>query len=524
MKSRIFGTRGTARSSAVARRGAVALLAVGALTLSACGGDDSSSSGGSSGGGDEITLKIGMGTDAESLDPPNFLISADLSRIDLIFDRLVKLSPDGEIQPGLATSWEQVDDVTWTFTLREGVTFHDGTEFNAEAAKAVLERSQTQDQGEAFLGVIDTIEAPDATTLTLKLSRPYASILNNLAVPVAAMYSPASIEKYGDTVGQNPVGTGPFKFVEWQMNAKLVLEANDDYWGDAPTVDRVELIPIPETSTRLSALRSGEVDVIENPNPDEVDSLEAEGITAVIEPKARPIFLGINTKVVTDPQVRKAIAMAIDKEAIVEAVLEGLGTPATDSLVTPAFRGDLDPVGIDHDVAGAKALLAGKSPADLTFRVVVPTERYLRDTAAVEVIQSQLAEVGITLNMDIRDSGAWYQALLDRDTELYWLGWGLNSYDPGDLFTRLFKSGAVNNMSQLESPTVDGLIAQLEGAPIGSDQRFDLYGQLETAIVEDEVAVVPIYHSVNLFAARKGVTGFHTTPGELLDLSKVKVG
>lgn len=493
--------------------------------MSACGGDDSSSSGsGGSSGSDAPTLRIGMGTDAESLDPPNFLVSADLVRIDLLFDRLVRLSPDGEIEPGLATEWEQVDELTWTFKLREGVKFHDGTDFNAEAAKTVLERSKTQDQGEAFLGRIQTLEATDEYTLTLTLDRPFASILNNLAVPVAGIYSPASVEEFGDKIAQNPVGTGPYKFVEWQMNSKLVLEKNADYWGDEPTLGRVEFIPIPESSTRLSALRSGEVDVIENPNPDEFESLEAEGIEAIAEPKARPIFLGINTQVVTDPEIRTAIAMAVDKEAIVEAILEGLGTPATESLVTPSFRGDLGPVGIDHDPDGAKDLLAGKSADDLTLRVVLPAERYLRDTAVVEVIQSQLAEVGITLEMDIRDTGAWYQALLDRDTELYWLGWGLNSYDPGDLFTRLFTSGAVNNMSQLADPDVDALIKQLETAAIGSDERFELYGQLETAIVEEDVAVVPIYHSVNLYAARSGVTGFHTTPGELLDLSQVKVG
>jgi len=469
-------------------------------------------------------LRIGMAAEAESLDPPNFRISSDLIRADLIFDGLVDAAADGTIVPALATEWAPVDETTWEFKLREGVTFHDGESLDAAAVETSLERAAAADQGSAYLGVLEDVEVVDDLTVRLHLERPYAAILNNLTVPVAGIQSPAALAEHGDDVSRHPVGTGPFQFVEWQLDTKLVLAANPDYWGGAPALDRVEFIPIPEASTRLSALRTGSLEVIENPSPDEIPGLGSSGLAAVVEPKARPIFLGFNVEEIPDVRVRTAIAMALDKEAIVDAVLEGLGTPATESLVTPEFRGEAAAVGIAYDPDGAKALLEEAGATGLSLRVVLPTERYLRDTAVMEVIQAQLAEVGITLELDIRDSGAWYQALLDRDTELYWLGWGLNSYDPGDLFTRVFATGAVNNMSQLAAPDVDALVGELESAAVGSEERAAIVSELERLVVEEHVAVVPIYHSKNLFAVAADVEGFHTTPGEMLDLSATTVG
>lgn len=471
------------------------------------------------------TLRIGMGSEAETLDPPNFLLSADFTRMDLMFDRLVVIENDGTFSPGLATEWTQLDDVTWEFALRDGVVFHDGTPFDAEATKFVLDRSRTQEQGEAFLGVIDEVEVVDDLTIRVHLARPFAAILNNLATPVSGIYSPASVEEYGDDVSRHPVGTGPYRFVEWEVDTRLVLEANPDYWGEGPTLERVEFIPIPEAGTRMSALRAGEIDVIENPPPEEAMNIDQDGDLQLInEPKARPVFLGFNVEAVPDVLVRQAIAHAIDKELIVEAVLEGMGTAAVDGIIPPFLKEGGEPVGLAYDPDLARELLAEAGVEDgLTLRVVVPTERYLRDTAVVEVIQAQLADVGITLELDIRDTGAWYQALLDRDTELYWLGWGLNALDPGDIFTRVFTSGAVNNMSQLDSPAADELIGQLESAAMGSDERATLLGDLEVLILQDEVAVVPIYHAANIYAAQSNVQDFHTTPAELLDLSAVTI-
>lgn len=502
------------------------VVAVAACALVAPLGAAGRSSATTGGAAPSGTLRIGMGSEAESLDPPNFVISADFTRMDLIFDTLVDVENDGTIVPGLATEWTAVDDVTWEFTLREGVTFHDGTPFNADAVKFVLDRSREQDQGAAFLGVIDEVEVVDPLTVSVHLSKPFAAILNNLATPVSGIYSPASIEEYGESVGQHPVGTGPYKFVEWKIDTQLVLEANTDYWGDPPTLERVEFLPVPEPGTRMGALQSGELDVIENPPPEEAASMDGSGDQLLVnEPKARPIFLGFNIEAVPDVRVRQAIAHAIDKELIVEAILEGLGTPATNGII-PAFLQSegAGPFGLEYDPDLARQLVEEAGADGTTLRVVVPTERYLRDTEVVEVIQAQVSEIGINLELDIRDPGAWYQALLDRDTELYWLGWGLNALDPGDLFTRLFTTDAVNNMSQLSSPEVDDLIGQLETAAVGSPERADVLSDLETLVLQDEVAVVPIYHAANLYATSSDVTGFHTTPNELLDLSEVSIG
>lgn len=518
---------------------AFAVLATLALLLAACGGTpgatedpvdeapsepDEQDAGEDTDDAPEQVLRIGMGSDAQSLDPPNFVLAGDFTRMALMYDTLVKFDRDGNLVPWLAESWDQIDDTTWEFKLREDVNFHDGTHLDAEAVKFVLDRSRVQDQGAGFLGMITEVEVVDDYTVRLLLDRPFAAILNNLTVAVSGIYSPAAIEEYGDDFTNNPVGSGPFKFVRWDPDEVIEVERNPDYWGPQPNLDRVLFIPIPETGTRMSALQSGQVDAIENPPPDQIELLRSDpDLEPIIEPKARPVFLGFNLEEVTDERVRRAVAHAIDKELIVEAVLEGMGNAATEGWVAPEFHENDPPINIDYDPDAARDLLAEAGAEGISLRMVLPQERYLRDAAVGEVIQSQLAEVGINLELDIRETGAWYQALLDRDTELYWLGWGMSSGDPNDMFTRVAESGAVNNMSQIADPQVDEWILELQALPVGDPRRDDLVWEVQNKIVVEDVALVPIYHMVNFFAVRSNVENFRTTTSELIDVTETVI-
>jgi peptide/nickel transport system substrate-binding protein len=510
-----------ARFSHALRRSSLLVgLGIGAVLLSACG----LSSDGSS-GDDTQVLRIGMASDAQSLDPPNFVLAGDFTRDDLVYEKLVKLTNAGDFEPGLATSWEQASPTEWDFTLREGVKFHDGTAFDSEAVKESLERASTQSQGKGFLGMIKEVQTPDPMTARIVLAKPFSSILNNLTVPVASIISPKALaEKDDKQLAKEPVGTGPFKFVEWVPDTKMTFAVNPDYWGDKPKLDKVEFIPIPEASTRFGARQAGDIDVIENPPPDQLSTLKTSSdLYPIIEPKARPIFLGFNLKTVKDPLIRKAVAHAIDRDAIVDDVLEGVGNAADEGLVSPEFLENDPPIKLDYDPAESKRLLAEAGVKNPKLTLTLPSSRYLKDKEIGEVVQQQLAEVGIDLKLDVQEAGTWYQSLLDRKTQMYYLGWGMSSGDAGDMLLRVFRSDSVNNMSQFNDPAVDKKIDSLATLEVGSDERNQVMQDVQRQLVEDEAVVIPIYHMVNFFAAREGVKDFHTTTSELIDLSNTTV-
>jgi len=496
-------------------------LCVGALLVSSCGGLSSSDDSGA----ESEVLRIGMASDAQSLDPPNFVLAGDFTRDNLVYDTLIKLTNDGKFEPSLATSWKQVSPTVWDFTLRDGVKFQDGTAFDSAAVKKSLERAETQAQGKGFLSVIKEVQTPDPLTARIVLSQPFSSILNNLTVPVASIISPKALDDMTPKqLAQHPVGTGPFTFVSWVPDTKMTFKANPDYWGTKPKLKKVEFIPIPEDSTRFSALQAGDVDVIENPPPDQVDTLKSSSdFYPIIEPKARPIFLGFNLKTVPNPLIRKAVAHAIDRDAIVKDVLEGVGNPADEGLVSPEFLKNDPPIKVDYDPAESKKLLAQAGNPHPTLTLTLPSARYLKDKEIGEVVQQQLAKVGIKLKLDVQEAGTWYQSLLDHKTQMYYLGWGMSSGDPGDMLLRVFRSDAVNNMSQLKSPEIDKEIDSLATLPVGSAKRNQVMQDIQRQVVVDDAVVIPIYHMVNFYAARKAVKDFHSTTSELIDISKTSV-
>src|SRR5690606_35242995 len=203
--------------------------------------------------------------------------------------------------------------------------------------------------------------------------RPFSGILNNLTVPAAGIISPKALDEKGDAIASEPVGTGPYRFVEWVPDTSMTFERYDSYWGEPAALARVTFVPIPEASTRYSALQAGDVDVIENPPPAALDAMKAsDAVYPIIEPKGRPVFLGFNLSEVTDVRVRRAVAHAIDKEAIVNSVLEGIGRPATNGLIPPEYLDTDPPANIPYDPDEARRLLAEAGAENVEIRLVLP--------------------------------------------------------------------------------------------------------------------------------------------------------
>ena len=350
---------------------ALLLLLMLSTALYGCTGDDDADTDTGDNGetddagesGEEKILVFGRGGDSVSLDPITVTDGESFKVTKNLFDTLINFGEqDTEIEEGLATSWEASEDgLSYVFTLREGVTFHDGTDFNAEAVVANFDRwaggdaEQFPYYGSMFGGfgddeghVIDSVEATGDYEVTFTLNRPQAPFLKNIAMSPFGIASPTALEEAGDTFGDNPVGTGPFQFVSWNRNDTVTVEKFDDYYiEDEPKVDQVIFRAIPDNSARLNALLSGEIDLADGITPSDAGTIEGDDNLQLFErPSMNVGYLGLTAtrEPFDDPLVRRAMNHAIDKQAIIDGFFEGRAEPAKNPIppVFAAYNDDIE--------------------------------------------------------------------------------------------------------------------------------------------------------------------------------------
>ena len=292
------------------------------------------------------TLIFGRGGDSVGLDPAHEEDGESFKVCENIYDTLVQYRDEStEVEPALAESWESSDDgLTWTFHLRLGVKFHDGTDFNADAVLFSLNRQHDPNHPFhrvggtpiywTYTGLADLVEkivALDDYTIQIVLNQPYAPFIATLAMGPFSIVSPTAVKKWGEDYTNHPVGTGAFKFVRWDRGDKVVLEVNEDYWGGRPNLDRIIFRSIPDNSVRLIELQNGSIDIMEFPNPDDMPQIrEDPNLTVVEGPGMNVGYLAFNMdkKPLDNLKVRLAINHAINKPAIVEHLYQGMGIPA----------------------------------------------------------------------------------------------------------------------------------------------------------------------------------------------------
>lgn len=401
-------------------------------------GTSSASSTSSGGGGGELVF--GIAQDIPILDgrlPGGS--AASFSALRHINEPLVFFDPSGETIPVLAESWEQVEPDRWSFTLREGVTFHNGTEFTAETAaesiNMVLEEDFTPWFDFAVGGVVTGAEVVDDTTIEVTTASPTPNVPELMTV--IDMVDPTySVEDQNTT----PVGTGPFTFVEYTPRDSLVLERYDDYWGEAPSYSDLTFRIIPEQSTRVQALLADEVDVINNISPEDIARIEeADNAKVVSSPTTRHVMIALrhDREPLDDPLVRQAMNYAVDKDEIVNTLLNGIAEPAPGLLSEqlPCAVTDLGPW--PHDPEQATQLLeeAGYDGEEIT--IAIGAGRYPNDDLVGQAVVSQLQEVGLNINLEAIDYSTMQTELGLREEAQYdaWLqGWGASLLDsPGML-------------------------------------------------------------------------------------------
>ena len=366
----------------------------------------------------QTEIKIARGQVSDSLDPQKtsgLLVAHEI--MWQIYDSLIYLHEDGTVHPGLATEWEIAEDgLSVTYMLRPDVLFHDGTPFNAQSVADTVARHldpATASPTASYLGPLTEVEVIDDLTARYVYSEPFVPMFVGLGYSYCAPISTAAVEAFGDDYGRNPVGTGPYKFVEWTADDTIVLEKNPEHtWSttfyetqQAPSIDRVEFVVIPEDATRLAALIAGEVDVVAGTDAVPIDKLgslaEEPGIEVYTRPAVGVYYAYFNQAIepLNDVRVRQAIQHAVDLEAIVSLVLDGNGAPATSALASAfgAYKDDLPQYPYDPDRAMELLTEAGYADGfDLTY-LNIASPVYQR---VAEVLQEYLAEVNINLQVE----------------------------------------------------------------------------------------------------------------------------
>ncbi len=453
------------------------------------------------------TLTTAIGANPPTLDPQSTFNGFSFHVTNQVYETLVRVTPEGEVVPGLATAWSYPEPTTLRLTLREGVTFHDGSPFDADAVVASFERildPETAAPGRFVLGAITDVTAVDETTVDIVTDPPFAPLLAHLAHPVSAIV-PADL---GDTLGRQPVGTGPFVFVRWIDGSEVVLEANAAYWGGAPALDGVVVRIIPEVSTQIVELRAGGVDMIFNVPPDNFVALQAAGalVTEAIDGwGSTHLILNVEHPKLEDVRVRQALAHAIDKELIAEEMLLGLARPGVAPLPpTIRFSADLaEPYPYDPDAA--RALLAEAGAEGLSLRLDLYQNPDLE--AVAQVLQFSFEEIGVSLDIRVQDFSAYTQAVQADDVELSMTGWGTVTLDADYTLYAFFHSDEIptNNRSRYADPEIDALLQQGRDATDPAE-REAVYLEVQETVVQ-EVPMVTLYYPQFTYAKRPAVQG-----------------
>ena len=498
----------------------VAMLAMCILLVTGCTAPSGQESPQSS-----STLVYGVGVDAKTMDPQMVDNVPTANVVMHVHETLVTWDKDMNMTGQLAEDWEVSEDgKTWTFYLREGVKFHDGADFNAEAVEKTIRRMLDPATGSprrSMLAMISDVKVVDNYTIQLITDEPFGPFLAQLATYNAAMLSPKAIDEYGNDYGQHPAGTGPYKLSEWQPSEQLVLERNEDYWGQEPSTEKLIFKVIPEDTTRVMALKTGEVDIISNVPPFQIEQLETDkNVEVILTEGFRTIYLGMNVQrpPFDDIRVRKAINYAIDRDSIIKNILLDTATKAIgpENPVIPGASADLPTY--DYNPEKAKELLAEAGYADgLEIVFHAPFGRYLMDKQVAEAVQAQLAQVGINAKLQHLDWSIYSSMLHEgKESQLFLLGKGSPSGDPDLTMSLSFGTGGGMNDTFFSDEKADELIAK-QRVTVDLEERYQILHELQVR-VQELAPWAPLYYENQIVAKRANVTGEFVWPNEFVDL------
>ncbi len=522
-----------------------------AITLANCGSPDTATTPDAS--TDSVTteaptgaLVYGSGGQPVNLEPGNITDGNSIIVQQQIYNRLIDFVPGTtDLEPSLATEWAVSEDgLTWTFDLQSGVTFHDGTPFDAEAVAFNITRWWDpefefgyRDEGKLYEiwsylfggykgdenSILSNVSAVDEDTVEFALNQPFAAFPAALASGYFGIASPTAIQESGADYGTPAglaVGTGPFIFQEWQSGDRITLEANPDYWKEGlPVEEQLVIRFVDDPAARLAQLRAGALDFTVDLTPDQLEEIESDAnLEAVYRPSFNVGYLALNPSYepLSSPEVRQAIAQAINKEAIVEAFWGDLGL--TDGHFTPPSMGDYQSQDIsdyvyDPEAAQAALVEAGYPDGfDLELWYMPVSRPYFPNPKPIaEAFAAELSTIGINVTLQTKDWGAYLE---DRNTppgfQSFMLGWTGDYGDPDNFLYAHFGPGATEDLGSWTNDRVFQLLDDAR-AEADSAKRGELYAEVDDILFAEAVRI-PIVHSQPLLAKRTNITDWDPSP------------
>lgn len=504
---------------------AMSLMLLPAVLLTGCGGNGGD--GGSTGGELKDTITFAQSADVTSLDPHVGKQTVAITVTGNVFDTLVKYDADMQIVPNIAESWEALSDTAMQFSIRQGIKFHDGSDLTANDVKYSIQRILDHVEVSYILDFVDSVEVKDDYTIVVNTKEPFGPILSHFAYPAAAIVPQAAVEADPEGFALNPIGSGPYKFVEWKQGEYCKLTAFDDYYDGKPATQNIVMKVVPEAAQRTIQLETGEIDLSYDVSANDISKIEGnESLQLLSRQSLRCTFLTTNYTYdgpLKNKDVRHAIEMAIDKQGIVDAVLYGNGQVAT-SLVPPLAFGYDDTIkASEYNPEKAKQLLADAGYPK-GFEISVWTSDDQTDMEMCQIVKSQLAEIGITLNIDVMEWGTLLSKLGNPDHGMIVDYWTTTTADANYTLYPIYHSTSdamAGNDSFYGSPEADKLLDEAKGS-LDEAVRKSNYSQLAT-LLNEELPYIPMYYPDLTIGASAGVEGLWVSPMGYHELDKVTV-
>jgi ABC-type transport system substrate-binding protein len=474
------------------------------------------------------TVIYAAGADPDNLDPANAESNPSEAVNRMMYENLARFDEKLKIVPGLATRWEQSKDgLSWTFFLRKGITFHDGTPFNADAVKVFVERMvgpEKPSRAGLYVPFVKSVEVVDGSTVKIHLKAPFAFFLNNLAHSASGIISPAALKTYGKDISRRAVGTGPFKFVEWVHGDHLTMVRNDAYWGGRPYLDKIIVKTVKEDSARVMMLQSGDAHLIVRIPSEDIPRLEKDARIKLDSTETlRVLYVAINCskKPFTDIRVRQALHYAVDKEAIVKNLYQGRAL-VSQGMVAPLTTGYFPVRGYPYDPERAKKLLAEAGfPNGFKAKLWSPQGRYPKDFEMAQAIQQQLKKVNIDCTLDTMEWAAYLAATRkppeQNESEIFLLGWAPSSAEARWILYPLFATDqwvpGGNNRVFFSNKEFDEMVDKFTRATTKAD--MERYLKAAQELLSRESPTIPILVTKETIGYTQKLKGVINSPLEL---------
>ena len=480
-------------------------------------------------------LSVALSADVTSMDPHYHNLTPNNNVAEHVFETLVTKDTRSRLKPSLAESWRAVDDLTWEFKLRKGVKFHDGSDFTAQDVVFSLDRvPNVPNSPSSFAAyskqIIEKIIV-DPLTLRFKTATPYPLMPNDMStifILSARVAKGAATEDFNS--GKATIGTGPFRFVRYAKGDRIEFTRNETYWGAKPAWDKVTLRVITADPTRVAALLAGDVRAIENvPTSDIARIAKSNDLTLYRTVSHRLMYIHLDSNrdrsphvfdkagkpleknPLKDIRVRKAISKAINRQALVERVMEGAAV-TTGQLMPEGMFGYSSTLKTEpYDLEGAKKLLAEAGyPDGFAMTLHAPNDRYVNDEQIAQALAQLLARVGIATRVEAMPSSVYFSRATKLEFSFMLLGWAADTAEVSSPLKALLatfdtsKGMGTANRGRYSNAKMDALLAQ--ALAIVDDSKRERVLQQATEIAISELGIIPLYHQHNVWATRKGVT------------------